>query len=277
MTKFYIHNGQIEKYSQEQFTILPMEYPLYIYETIRLYNTRALFLSTHIERLMNTLRIYKINTPQGFTYERIERHITRLLNVNKVYKGGVCKLYIYAASENSDWHYGITIEPLPELDYRLLSKGKRVLHSTNCIATPPFAPSCCSWHKAAYIMAAQEKQIHEVDIISFGSATHEILHSSAGDILLIRNDELSIISPQPYPLSTLILQIAEKLNYPISQNSTATIEDIKTASELAVINPIAGLMWVSQFNEFTYYTIKIKELWKNMAKHISESKNSYIC
>jgi len=267
MGKFFIHNGEIEKVSEFK---VPANIALgggdSIRETIRLYNTKPLFLSEHLSNLRDTMDLVNMGYPKDFSLEKISRYILRLLNVNKVYKGGVCKIVVYRNADvferinANNINFALFIEALPQLEFDFNTKGLRLKLIPSVIILKPNLYSMYSAH-----MFTQNKNVGNIqnsnfDCIGFYNEDGSVFHTSMGDLFFVTKGVFhtpsEVVNSFRHPLSSYIIQELQKLEYVIKEMHVVSNEAILQADEIFLVHPIYGIQWVVKCNNNTYkYTI----------------------
>lgn len=74
-----------------------------IFETIRVFNGRVVFIKEHIDRLFSSLRVVNMVLPDYFTSEFLERKIVELIDVNKTFdnKNARIRLTVFRKADSN--------------------------------------------------------------------------------------------------------------------------------------------------------------------------------
>jgi len=102
MKEFINFNGKLlekDKYSLE-LSNRAFRFGDSIFETIRVFNGKIIFISQHYNRLIKTLGIVKINIPEFFTEEYLNSEIIKLIN-NKLTPNARVRLTIWRKSSSN--------------------------------------------------------------------------------------------------------------------------------------------------------------------------------
>lgn len=263
MSKFYIDSGEIKKCSDAVFTA-DYTFGLHdmIHETIRLSQTKALFLAEHIQNCMDTMDVLAFPYPKSFSVQEIQRHITRLLNVNKVYKGGICKLVIYRKAhvfnglESTQSSYALFIESCADVGFQFNMKGVRMALLPSVQIQTPYLYSMYSAHMIVQHKIHKIFQNTGVNAVAFFTQESYIFHSSYGDIFYVSQDQVYCpeieINTFRHPLTDFIIQHMRSNKIVVHEESQITVEHILQADEVFVVHPLYGVQWVVSCNNTTY-------------------------
>jgi len=277
MNTFYILNGEIEKLeslTKQGFDVFAIRNT--VHETIRLYDTKPLFLAEHLDHIRNTLQILQIAPPTYFDNQRISRYITRLLNVNKVYKGGICTIVVFV--NNNQTQCAIFIESLKELDFTYNLDGYKLGIESSLSIGPPYFQSECSTHNLVPQIAKTIISKNDFDAVCYFSIQNSIIHSSEGDIFYCSEDVFHIISSNKNhlrnPLTDFLISELKKKGYKIKETTVCSENDLLRADEIFLVNHISGIRWVSRIND-TFFGFKhSKKIFHLLVKNIEQLSKS---
>lgn len=277
MNTFYILNGEIEKLeslTKKGFEVFSIQNS--VHETIRLHDTKPLFLTEHLDHIRNTLQILQLAPPTYFDNQRISRYITRLLNVNKVYKGGICTIVLF--EKNNQTHCAIFIESIQDLDFTYNLDGYKLgIDSSLCIG-PPYLQSECSTHSFVSQIAKTIIAKNDIDAVCYLTINNSIIHSSEGDIFYCNEDVFHIISAGKNhlrnPLTDFLISELKKKGYKIKETTVCSENDLLRADEIFLVNHITGIRWVSRIND-TFFGFKhSKKIFHLLVKSIEQLSKS---
>lgn len=267
MSKFYILQGELHKIEDlNKHGVEVYANTTYVYEYIRLYNTTALFLEQHIQRVTSTLQSYMIPLPEHIENQRIQRYITRLLNVNKVYKGGICTLMIVPSKDSKIWECALFIDAIETAEFTFNTEGWHMGIFSECKQSYPFTPSVCSCNSSWQFIAHQLQKKHSLHAVSIVNEQNNLLGSSQGDVLFFNNSTIHVISTSILPLTKATIAIARKLGYSIIEQKTATAKELMQADEVCILHPIHGIRWVSKVDDTVFGCKHVKKLWQAVVK-----------
>jgi len=280
--QFYIFEGELHPYPENSAPNFSAHSQEIVSETIRLYNTKPLFLEEHVQYLQQSLEKIFLPMPELATPERISRYITRLLNVNKVYKGGICTLHaivprslseeVIERSRNAEIQLAITISPLPELSYSFNNTGLHVLYSTGFVLHQPLMHSTYNCNSAVWNIATRYAQFNNYDVACLLNQAGCIETTTTGQLVYMNNNCLTIVGNLPVnPLFEHFLQFAATHGFSVAYNSACTITDLESANDIFIFNSADGIRWVSEINNKTYGFRYAKDLHLLLVRFVVET------
>ncbi|NMH28053.1 aminotransferase class IV [Flavobacterium silvaticum] len=91
----YNHNGEFFPASDNPFSNRGFLFSDAVFETVRIYNGKVLFLEDHYFRLMSGMRIVRMSIPMDFTMEFIEQQLLETASKNGADKSGRVRMTVY--------------------------------------------------------------------------------------------------------------------------------------------------------------------------------------
>jgi branched-subunit amino acid aminotransferase/4-amino-4-deoxychorismate lyase len=266
--QFYIFEGELLPYAEYSAPDSAVHLQEIVSESVRLYNTKPLFLEEHVQHLQQSLEQILVPMPQLATVERISRYITRLLNVNKVYKGGIAS--IHAIVTGSSTQLAITITALPELSYSFNNTGLHLLYSPEFMLSPPFIHSTYNANVAVRNIATRYAHFNNYNVACLCNSQQHIEITTAGQLVYMKNNCLTIVGNMPKnPLFERFLQFLAHENYSITYNTQCNVTDLENANDVFIFNSADGIRWVSRINNAVYGFKYAKEVHLLLLRFVS--------
>ncbi|MCQ2959464.1 MAG: hypothetical protein MJ198_04660 [Bacteroidales bacterium] len=233
---FCILNGEIEKIAN--LNLAPIfAINDFVSDNIRLYNTKALCLGSHIQNIKNQLEKKGKVVPEKFSTENLERYIPRLLNINKVYKGGICKLLIFWQTfpEQTEAQFIIFIDPLDFIDYEFNTQG--------------FKLEFCNIQQEFYDYTLtncipNQDETERIFFDKYGKAFSSINN----DIILLKDNTL-IVGESTLPITSSFINFLSRKNWEIVRIPFFKKEDFYNSSEIMICNQFSGIQWIKRTYE----------------------------
>ncbi|MDA3882850.1 MAG: aminotransferase class IV [Bacteroidales bacterium] len=229
-------------------------------ETVRLYNTKPLFINEHIAKMLETMDVLSFPYPNNFSVSYVSRQITRLLNVNKVYKGGICKICVFRKAsifshEETDTQsqFIIFVDSLAERDFEFNTKGISLAIIPSVVIQKPYLYTMYSAHMLTQRKIPFLLQKTGADALTFFTEYEQIFHTSAGDIFYVKNMEVycpnAEINTFRHPLTNHVIDTLKRQGIAVHEAENMFVDDIMSADEVFVTHPITGIQWVVRVND----------------------------
>lgn len=242
-----------------------------IYEVIRIIKGKPLFLEEHLERLKNTVKLFK--AAQEFEYEKIERDIFHLIKINKISEGNMKILLSGVGAKNNVVLYFIKHYYPTEEQY--IKGVKTILYFGERI-NPNLKVVNMSFRKKVneLIMGKNAYEAILVDNNGF------ITEGSKSNIFMIKGDTVFTAPTQtvlPGITRSKIIELLRCENIKFVEKSMKA-ENIKnldalfisgTSPKVLPINEVDGTKYKSSQNEMLLRISQIfeKEIKKNISDH----------
>lgn len=245
-----------------------------IFETIRVFDGKIIFIDHHFSRLINSLNIVKISIPKYFTKDFFSSEIIKLIKCHKnnnarirftIYRKSSSSIYFVDA--NDEFDYVIEYSEMPENsfgngldDYEVdifedIKKDTGVLSQikSNNVLLHSIAGS-----------VAREKSINNIILINQNYCLTEAVNAN---VFIVKNQE--IITPRLSDgcVDGIIRKILINLirldkNYIIIERSISK-EELLTCDEVFITNSIIGIQSIDKYRS-TKYSRRITSNLKNL-------------
>jgi branched-subunit amino acid aminotransferase/4-amino-4-deoxychorismate lyase len=246
-----------------------------LFESIRVVNGEVYNFEAHFSRLLEGMKVFRIDIPDFFTLDYFENQIKSLLQHNGIHHGGRVKLTIYRKGEVASYYsetnepgFIIEAEQFPSNDFVLSPEGIDV-DLFNDVTKPlnkyaSFKTTNAFFYVAA-IHAAKEKGLGDHLLIN---DKMNIIESTNSNFFIVSNGVL--YTP---PLSsgcvggTMRMKV---INLALSNNikvyeSSITAGHLLSCDEIILTNAIQGIKWVRSY--------KTKRFFHKMADQLVQLLN----
>jgi len=201
----------------------------------------------------------------------LRRQLERTLTKNKFFLGAVFTLSF--RSLNGKIHYSIEAEKLEQIDYELNERGlfvdvfDKIQKASNTLSNLNFGSEVC-WQIAnfhledsgcdQFLIVNTENYILEVPFSNIYLITGNCVRGASCEF----GAYLDI--SQSY-----LLEIFARLNLYYSEDMPITIQDVREAEELMVVNAVEGIKWIVGFEGKRYFNNTIRKIGDLFSRNLS--------
>lgn len=234
-----------------------------LFETMHASGIKVQYLDSHFARLIQGLRILKMEVPSSFNLQFIEKSIEYLLNRNHLFTGARIRLSIFRSGEgvytpeNNNISFLIESSPLERDVYFLNEKGYTMDVFTEHKKPVSSLSGFKSMNSLLYVLAGSYKKEHALDECILLNERNHISETISSNIFLVKGSK---IATPPLAdgcvagvMREQIIRIARVLKINAIDSISVSIDDLKTADEVFVSNAITGIRWIVAFQNKRYY------------------------
>jgi branched-subunit amino acid aminotransferase/4-amino-4-deoxychorismate lyase len=235
-----------------------------LFETIRIVDTRAPFLSLHVERLLKSMSLLGFEENEDLTELRLSKFIEQLLTKNRWYKGARVRFTVFRMAEgkytpeNQQTGYILTGEPLvsdPVFPFkgkgRIMDSYSSLLKSNNLLSITKTTSSII------YVLAGLYANQNSFDDVFLKNQNEEIIETVNSNVILIKKRELIAPGPEQFALDgtmrKTVLKIGREMGFKIIERGLIE-SDVFEADEIMLTNAIQGINWVKGYKDRRYYS-----------------------
>lgn len=274
MSQFLNLNGQLIKdNAAEAYKSRAFLYGDGIFETIRIIDGKAVFLSRHFERLSQSLQKLKIQN--SFTFSTFKTEVEKCISVNEIKAGGRLRITVYRRAggfylpENNQFSYLIEVSSLAKNTYHLNDNGL-IVNICDEIELPQNSfSSIKSLNSLPYVMAAIYRKENHLDEVLLVNADGNICEAGSSNIFLSAGNTLLTPSLEQGCIAGImrneILHIAKSAGMKVVEAAVKPSE-MQIAQEVFLTNSIKGIQWVSGFGKKRYFNTLSRKLLKELQK-----------
>ena len=234
-----------------------------VFETVKILNSKILFLEDHYFRLMSSMRIVRMEIPMNFTMEYFEEQIISLVQAKKIEKSSRARITVfrndggYYLPSNNSVSFLINAEFLESSLYSISQKEYRVELYNDFYITKQLLSSIKSTNKLINITASIFAKENDFDNCLLLNESKNVVEAIQGNVFMVKGN--TIITP---PISEgclngvmrkqLIGLIKKMENIEVLEEPISPFE-LQKADELFVTNVIKGIQPITHYRkkEFT--------------------------
>jgi branched-chain amino acid aminotransferase len=240
-----------------------------VFETVKIVNSKILFLEDHYFRLMSSMRILRMEIPMNFTMEYLEEQMLELASSKNIANASRARITVYRNEggyylpKTNSVSFLITVEPLANASYTIDTKEYVVDLYTDFYITKQLLSSIKSTNKIINITASIFADENGLDNCLLLNDAKNVIEAIQGNVFMLKGNTL--ITP---PISegclngvmrNQILDLAKKM--PTIEVVEAVISpfELQKADELFITNVIKGIQPITKYRK-KEFTIAFSEL-----------------
>ena len=240
-----------------------------LFESIRIRNGKPINLDNHYARLMEGMKVLKMNVSSSFTIEHLNQQICELLEQNKITKGGKIRLSIDRKQggtflpKTNEVDYFIEAFPLPNNEFTLNDAGLVIDLYEDMKKPVTILSNFKTKNCLLYIMSQITAKEKGVDDLFIQNNKMGIIEGSSSNLFVVSNGVLYTPSLDLGCLGgTMRMQI---INLAIANNikvyeCNITPQNLLVADEIFLTNAIQGINWVGSYRTKRYFNTMSKQL-----------------
>ncbi|MFM9825038.1 aminotransferase class IV [Flavobacterium sp.] len=249
-----------------------------VFETVKIVNSKILFLEDHYFRLMSSMRIVRMEIPMNFTMEYIEEQILALAKSKVALACSRARITVY---RNDGGYYLpttntvsflIDLQPMENKEYVLNSNHYEVDLFTDFYVTRHLLSSIKTTNKIINITASIYASENGLDNCLLLNDAKNVVEALQGNIFMLRGDKL--ITP-PVSEGCLngvmrkqVLKLAKGIENLEVVEETISPFDLQKADELFITNVIKGIQPISKYRKKEYTSILANKLVQKLNNFI---------
>ena len=233
-----------------------------VFETVKIVNSKILFLEDHYFRLMSSMRIVRMEIPMNFTMEFLEEQILTLVKANNIENSSRARITVYRNDggyylpQNNLVSYLIAVEGLDNELYSIIQKEYIVDLYTDFYVTKQLLSSIKTTNKVLNITASIYARENDLDNCLLLNDSKNVVEALQGNLFMFKGNTL--ITP-PVSEGCLngvmrkqILRLAKTIeNIEVIEEAISPF-DLQKADELFITNVIKGIQPITKYRKKTY-------------------------
>ncbi|MBC8753993.1 aminotransferase class IV [Kordia sp. YSTF-M3] len=263
-------NGNIS----EETTLLSVEnrgmkYGDALFETLRVVGNKILFWEDHYFRLMESMRILRMEIPMNFTMEFLEEEILNTLKASQLTNARVrCTIFrgnggLYLPSSN-DIEYIITVNDLASPFYLLSDAAYEVDLYKDFYINKGLLSTLKTNNKIINVLGSVYAKENDLDNCLLVNEDKNVVEALNGNIFLVKGN---VIKTPPITdgclkgiLRKQLLEIIGKTtDYELKEESISPFE-IQKADEFFITNVIQGILPITKYRKKQFKTEVARDL-----------------
>jgi branched-chain amino acid aminotransferase len=235
-----------------------------VFETVKIVNSKILFLEDHYFRLMSSMRVIRMEIPMNFTMEYFEEQILALANAKSTATSARVRITVfrndggYYLPKSNTVSFLINIESLNETIYSINQKEYVVDLYTDFYVTKQLLSSIKTTNKIINITGSIYANENGLDNCLLLNDSKNVIEALQGNIFMLKGNTL--ITP-PVSEGCLngvmrkqVLALARKIeNLEVIEDIISPF-DLQKADELFITNVIKGIQPITKYRKKVFTT-----------------------
>jgi len=234
-----------------------------VFETVKIVNSKILFLEDHYFRLMSSMRIVRMEIPMNFTMEYLEEQILTLVKAEKLENSSRARITVYRNDggyylpHNNTVSFLINSESIENKLYAINQEEYKVDLYTDFYVAKQLLSSIKTTNKLINIIASIFAKENDLDNCLLLNDSKNVIEALQGNIFMLKGNKLitppvsegclnGVMRKQIIGLVRNIenIEVAEEVISPF---------DLQKADELFITNVIKGIQPITRYRkkEFT--------------------------
>jgi branched-chain amino acid aminotransferase len=240
-----------------------------VFETVKIVNSKILFLEDHYFRLMSSMRVIRMEIPMNFTMEYLEEQIVALVKNNGLESSARARITVYRNEggyylpQNNTVSFSIQATSLENTLYALDEKEYEVDLYKDFYVTKHLLSSIKTTNRLINVTGSIYASENGLDNCILLNDSKNVVEALQGNIFMLKGKVL--ITP-PVSEGCLngvmrkqILKIAQKLEGIEVVEEIISPFDIQKADELFVTNVIKGVQPITKYRK-KEFSIEISKI-----------------
>lgn len=244
-----------------------------VFETVKIVDSKILFLEDHYFRLMSSMRVVRMEIPMNFTMEYLEEQMVSLAKANDCVNSSRVRITVfrndggYYLPNTNDVSFLIHVNPIASKLYSFEKAIYEVDLFKDFYITKQLLSSIKTTNRMLNITASIYAQENGLDNCLLLNDTKNVVEAIQGNIFMVVGNKL--ITP-PVSEGCLngvmrkqVLSLAKKINSLEVVEEIISPFDLQKADELFVTNIIKGIQPITkyrkkEFNDFIANELLVK-------------------
>lgn len=233
-----------------------------VFETVKILNSKILFLEDHYFRLMASMRIVRMEIPMNFTMEYLDEQILTLAKAKKLENSARARITVYRNDggyylpKSNTVSFLIVIESLENSAYSIVQKEYVVDLYTDFYVAKQLLSSIKTTNKLLNITASIYASENGLDNCLLVNDSKNVIEAVQGNLFMLKGNRL--ITP-PVSEGCLngvmrkqILSLAKTIeNLEVVEEAISPF-DLQKADELFITNVIKGIQPITKYRKKEY-------------------------
>jgi branched-chain amino acid aminotransferase len=250
-----------------------------VFETVKIIDSKILFLEDHYFRLMSSMRIIRMEIPMNFTMEYFEEQILALARIKNLQGSARARITVYRNDggyylpQDNTVSFLINVESLDATLYSVNQKEYIVDLYTDFYIAKQLLSSIKSTNKVINITASIFANENGLDNCLLINDSKNVIEALQGNLFMLK--ENTLITP---PISEgclhgimrkKILALARKIeNIEVIEKEISPF-DLQKADELFITNVIKGIQPITKYRKKEFNSDLARKLVQKLNESIS--------
>lgn len=249
-----------------------------VFETVKIVNSKILFLEDHYFRLMSSMRVIRMEIPMNFTMEYLEEQILALATAKNSAISARARITVYRNDggyylpKNNTVSFLINVENLDDTLYVINEKEYIVDLYTDFYVARQLLSSIKSTNKIINITASIFADENDLDNCLLLNDSKNVIEALQGNIFMLKGNVLVTPPVSEGCLNGVmrkqILALARKMENLEVVEEVISPFDLQKSNELFITNVIKGVQPITRYRK--------KEFTINLSKKLVQKLNETI-
>ena len=245
-----------------------------VFETVRIVNSKILFLEDHYFRLMSSMRVIRMEIPMNFTMEYLEEQILALATAKNLTAAARARITVY---RNDGGHYLpktntvsflVNVEALESTQYAV-NQGEYVVDLyTDFYVTRHLLSSIKTTNKIINITASIFAEENGLDNCLLLNDSKYVIEALQGNLFMLKGNTLVTPPVSEGCLNGVmrkqILSLARTIENLEGIEEVISPFDLQKADELFITNGIKGIQPMTKYRKKEFATKVSQQLLQNL-------------
>lgn len=259
------YNGQL--YSSETILSNSNRGFLYgdaVFETVKIVNSKILFLEDHYFRLMSAMRIVRMEIPMNFTMEYFEEQILILVNTLNYSQSARARITVFREDggnylpETNTVSYLISASKLQSEHYSIVNNQYEVDLYKDYYVAKHLLSSIKTTNKIINVTASIFAKENGLDNCLLINENKNIIEALQGNLFMLVDNKLITPPVSEGCLNGImrkqIINIVKKMPNMVVAEEPISPFELQKASELFITNVIKGIQPITKYRKTVYKT-----------------------
>jgi branched-chain amino acid aminotransferase len=249
-----------------------------VFETVKIIDSKVLFLEDHYFRLMSSMRVVRMEIPMNFTMEYLEELIIELVTVKKIQSSARARITVfrndggYYLPLTNEVSFLVNADHIVQDLYLVDQKEYVVDLYTDFYIPKQLLSSIKTTNKIINVTASIYAKENQLDNCILLNDSKNVVEAIQGNIFMLKGNKL-ITSPVSEGclngiMRKQILSISQKIEKLEVVEEVISPFDLQKADELFITNVIKGIQPITRYRK--------KEFTIDLATELTQKLNEFI-
>lgn len=250
-----------------------------VFETVKIVNSKILFLEDHYFRLMASMRILRMEIPMDFTMEFFEEQVLITVTNNGFAQSSRARITVYRNDggfylpTTNTISFLIHASPLDNKDYLLESRPCEVDLYKDFYISKQLLSTLKTTNKVLHVTASIYADENDLDNCILLNESKNVVEVLQGNIFMVQGNRL--ITPPVSEgccngiLRKQLLVLAKKIEGLEVIEEVISPFDLQKADELFYTNVIKGIQSITKYRKKDFTNVLANQLVEKLNEHIA--------
>lgn len=250
-----------------------------VFETVKIVNSKILFLEDHYFRLMASMRILRMEIPMDFTMEFFEEQVLTTVTNNGFAQSSRARITVYRNDggfylpTTNTISFLIHASPLDNKDYLLESRPCEVDLYKDFYISKQLLSTLKTTNKVLHVTASIYADENDLDNCILLNESKNVVEVLQGNIFMLQGNRL--ITPPVSEgccngiLRKQLLLLAKKIEGLEVIEEVISPFDLQKADELFYTNVIKGIQSITKYRKKDFTNVLANQLVEKLNEHIA--------